>query len=383
MSLNFEKLKQDCDLYYSKNRELEINFSLENLAYTWGYTYFDTFSEVIKRVKRPKRFIIFGCSIGYQCFFWNFLFPDIPVIGIDILQHRINWGNSKIDEYSLKNVELFCGDINNFIIQDGDLIWQNDLLIPDDIIYELTLSNISNNDIEIISYNKMSCFVNFEIVNLTDEVILKSDKSYKIVADNLIGKTSWSDITDFFIYSKELVENSDLNNFVFGVEHICKEFMVPEINLKSYDDMNFSKRNVKSEDLRLLYNKYFSKKEFVEIGFNVPELYFYDYKKCDLSKILTKYDSFVAKPAHFSESVDVFIKKGANYNLDIDLVNKKLNDRIDISDKRNWRRRPIDVDIYWKNTERGAPILLQPITPNSLTLRRNWEPVKKSIPGTV
>jgi hypothetical protein len=61
----------------------------------------------------------------------------------------------------------------------------------------------------------------------------------------------------------------------------------------------------------------------------------------------------VAKPAHFSESVDIFIKKNINQKIDLDYLNLKLNERIDISDKRNWRRDSINVDIDWKDTERG------------------------------
>jgi hypothetical protein len=110
---------------------------------------------------------------------------------------------------------------------------------------------------------------------------------------------------------------------------------------------------VKSEDLRFLYNKYNNKLKFIEFGFDVPELYFYTKDKCDLEPILSNLKTFVVKPAHFSESVDVFIKKNINQKIDYGYLNTKLNERIDISDKGNWRRSPIGMDINWKDTERG------------------------------
>ena len=50
--------------------------------FTYGTTPFETFKKVIDEVKKPKRFVVLGSSIGWQCFFWNSLFPDIPIIGV-------------------------------------------------------------------------------------------------------------------------------------------------------------------------------------------------------------------------------------------------------------------------------------------------------------
>lgn len=350
---DFQNLKIDCDNYNKNKKIIEIELLVEDISYTWGYTPFETFSKVISCFEKPKRLVVYGCSIGYQCFFWNYLFPEVPVVGIDLLNDRVNWGKSKIEEYGIKNVELITGDIINFEIEDGDLIWQNDLLIPDDFIYEITLYNLSNYDVKIISYKDISYFHDGNLFTLTDEIIIKDESYYKISQKITYGVTSWKNDSKFFIYVKNQDEIIDDSKSKFGVDFIKKEYIVSENNLSSYHEMNFSKRNVVSDELNFFYNKHNAKIKFIELGFNVPQLYFYSNVKCDIKPLLSQLDSFVAKPVHFSESIDVFIKKNSKSYINIDDLNQRLNKRIDISDKRNWRRNPIDVDIYWKNTERG------------------------------
>lgn len=350
---NFEILKEECENYWENHGEEDlsarVNFSEEDydtMPLTWGSTSYQSFLEIVLQVKKPKRFIVFGCSIGYQCFYWNHIFPDIPCIGIDLMRNRVDWGKKMISKYLINNVSLICDDISNFQIQDGDLIWQNNLLFNDKEISIFSEEILKNYDVEIISYKSLkiieSIFDNddFEIIDKFGQFKLIKSKKMQAVC-------SWTDNQTIVYYYRYT------DNFQFDVDFVLPEFRIPEKSLKDYTSMNFSKRFVKSEELRLLYNKYNNKLKFIEFGFDVPELYFYTKDKCDLVPILSNLKTFVVKPAHFSESVDVFIKKNINQEVDYGYVNTKLNERIDISDKGNWRRKPIGMDINWKDTERG------------------------------
>jgi hypothetical protein len=352
MIQNFDKLKIDCDDYNKNYKKIESNYGYEfDLYNVWGYTPFETIKSILLLVEKPKRIIIYGCSIGYQCFFIKQIFPDLLIIGIDLCQPRVDWGLNKIKEYSITGVDLICDDIVNFQIQDGDLIWQNDLLFDDDFTYDLTSYNLSNFDISVISYKSIFSFIDDDFINLSDQTLVDSEGKFIYIdlteSPNYI--TSWSNDQRFFIYKR-----SKKSNF-YGVDYISPEFIIDEKSLSDYDSMNYSKRLVKSSILKSLYNKKNLKLKFQEFGFNVPKTYFYSSKKVDIVSVLENLETFVAKPAHFSESIDVFIKKEKT-KLDLEIINKKLNDRLEISDKFNWRRNKVNFEIDWKNTEPGILI---------------------------
>lgn len=105
----------------------------------------------------------------------------------------------------------------------------------------------------------------------------------------------------------------------YDVGFIDEEFIVPIDCLHGYTSMNRSKCVIRSERLRYLYNKYNIKKEFEAIGFQVPELYLYTKNEICEEELL-KYDGFVAKPAHMSESDNVLINKTTGL--------KELNDSL-------------------------------------------------------
>ena len=113
----------------------------------------------------------------------------------------------------------------------------------------------------------------------------------------------------------------------YDVGFIDEEFMVPIDCLNGYTSMNRSKGVIRSERLRYLYNKYNMKKEFVAIGFRVPELYLYT-KGEICEEDLLKHDGFVAKPAHMSESDNVLINDTAGLRELNDSLNKtaRLNE---------------------------------------------------------
>ena len=93
----------------------------------------------------------------------------------------------------------------------------------------------------------------------------------------------------------------------------------PEV-LGSYDSLNNSRKDIKSETLRYYYNKFNIKKEFINSGFKVPELYHHSNKRENIIETLRKYDSFVAKPCHMSES-DLVILKNPKSIADYEMIN--------------------------------------------------------------
>jgi hypothetical protein len=91
----------------------------------------------------------------------------------------------------------------------------------------------------------------------------------------------------------------------YNVTDIDNELFVPELSLYNYSELNYSRKEVNSEKLKYLYNKNNIKKEFIDIGFNTPELYLYTQNEIstdDLPK-----SNYVVKPAHMSWSDHVYI----------------------------------------------------------------------------
>jgi hypothetical protein len=134
----------------------------------------------------------------------------------------------------------------------------------------------------------------------------------------------------------------------YDVGFIDEEFIVPiDCLYGGYTSMNRSKGLISSERLRYFYNKYNMKKEFEAIGFHVPDLYLYTKNEICEEELL-KYDGFVAKPAHMSDSDNVLINK----TIYLKELNNSLNKtaRLDAADMFNASIAP------WKECERGIII---------------------------
>ncbi len=127
----------------------------------------------------------------------------------------------------------------------------------------------------------------------------------------------------------------------FDVNSIDKELIISSDKLDDYYSMNKSRMNINSNKLKYLYNKSNIKKEFVDIGFNVPELYKYSTEKFNILDFVTNYKRFVAKPAHMSWSDYVFINNKSNIDI--------LNDILEESTKR-------EEPLMMKQCERGIII---------------------------
>lgn len=350
---NFELLKEECEDYWKYNRTndyesrdtlIELGFNEDSL--NWGTTSYQSFLEIVLQVKKPKRFVVFGCSTGYQCFYWNKIFPDIPCVGIDIMKSRLYFGKSLIKKYLINNVDLVFSDLVDFKIEDGDLIWQNNLLFEEDFVTELNYQLLDYFDVEVISYKDIKKYESiFDESTLT---FIDDDKNLKIIKPKIFKAiTSWvGDQPIYYYYKYE-------DKFQFDVDYVLPEFKISEKDLSSFSKMNYSKRFIKSDILKKLYNKFNLKQKFIELGFNVPKTYLYANSNSDITDCLNSKSTFVAKPAHMSESVGVNIKSSINQIVDVKKINFNLNRLLEVSDKGNWRRLPVDADIDWKDTETG------------------------------
>jgi hypothetical protein len=181
------------------------NFRIEDLEcmvgdtfkYTYGTTPFSTFEKIVREIKRPKRFIVLGSSIGSQCFYWNRLFPDIPTIGYEIHDLRYDFSVYLGEKYNLKNIELYNESFLDADIQDGDLIWENNLCLDIDICDTFNLMALKNEDIGIVSYTNIlrKCDLNGDLV------IMNKMSQLKILSRKVLKlPTSWTNDQSFYIY---------------------------------------------------------------------------------------------------------------------------------------------------------------------------------------
>ena len=154
-----EKLENYMTLNRKKDNEVieEIvsnNSSVTNKDFTYGSTPYDTAKSLISTIKKkPERFVVFGASVGWMCFYWNEMFPNIETVGVDLHTGRVDFGNKLIKEHGLSNIKLVTDNVFNFKLEDTDLLWQSNLCFENSVAEKLTNSIIDNYpEIAIISY---------------------------------------------------------------------------------------------------------------------------------------------------------------------------------------------------------------------------------------
>ena len=203
-----EEIIKDLSDYFYKNYLIDVSYSISmangfddyNISqFTYGTTPFDTFNKIIESLERkPKRFVVFGSSIGWQCFFWNHLFPDIPAVGYELHDIRLNYANVIIEKYNLSNIEFLNYDILDAELQDGDLIWQNNLCMDKDVCDEINLHTILRyKDISIVSY--VTILEEF-LVDRNKILIPSVDNNFNLLnIRNMRLPTSWIKDQNFYI----------------------------------------------------------------------------------------------------------------------------------------------------------------------------------------
>lgn len=177
------------------NRETEINdsefvkeYAKENkmtkTVFTLGYTPYDSFLDVIKEIDITKinRFLVGGCSQGWLCFFWNSIYPEIPAIGCDLIQPRIDYGKRLIEKHNIENVDIYVGDYRDFELNKGDVLWLNNCVFPK-AVKEVNDILSKRPDIQLVSFRNW----------FPKKESLKHKKRLAI-------KTSWSENQQIYIY---------------------------------------------------------------------------------------------------------------------------------------------------------------------------------------
>jgi hypothetical protein len=157
------------------------------------------FKKVIDEVKKPKRFIVLGSSIGWQCFFWNFLFPDVPVIGVEIHKLRFEFSCYLAEKYQIQNISFINDDIRNMDFENGDLIWENNVCFFDtsDEVNWRVLTRYE--DIQIVSYSPI--LEEHQSKSKLNEILLMDNQgNFKGFTQRILElPASWSEKQTFHI----------------------------------------------------------------------------------------------------------------------------------------------------------------------------------------
>lgn len=193
-------IDEELGSYFQEYRDIDYDFSMmegDTLKYTYGTTPFDTFSQIVNGMRRPKRLVVLGSSIGWQCFYWNRMFPDIPAIGYEIHDVRYDFSNYLLEKYRLDNITFFNESLVFADVQDGDLIWQNNACIDSELCDEVSWRALTRKkEIGIVSYRSIL----FD--RQLDGGILLVDEAggFSMVRQRTINlPTSWSEEQPFHI----------------------------------------------------------------------------------------------------------------------------------------------------------------------------------------
>jgi hypothetical protein len=196
------EIDNELNSYIDKYRTYDLEFinsvKGDKSKYVFGTTPFSTFEKIVSGIKKPKRFIVLGSSIGFQCFYWNRLFPDIPAIGYEIHDVRYDFSVYLAEKYNLKNIELYNYDLINCNIQDGDLIWQNNLCMDREVCNQFNLMALKK-EVVVVSY--IPILLNYSIG--VDIMVPGNFEPKVFLRRSLNLPTSWTEYQSFYIYENK------------------------------------------------------------------------------------------------------------------------------------------------------------------------------------
>jgi hypothetical protein len=272
-------------------------------------------------------------------------------VGIDLFKYRVDWGANMIQKYRIKNVTLYSGDMYDLPIMDGDLVWQNNLLFDEEDVVDYNQNLLKLRDVTIISFKQIETFeatlIRLGMIANSRDILIHNKKGFKVIKVCEINvETTWSSQDVYYYYPDTPYENS------FGPEHIEDANRMIDEEISSWENILFSRTRIDCPNMRRYSNKNEAKALFKRHGLNVPKLLLYTTQERDISSALDSMDSFVAKPAHWSESVDVHIKEPGK-KVDTRKISDSLNKRLALSDYTNWRRSDIGKKIHFKDTDKG------------------------------
>ena len=160
-------------------------------VFTYGSTPFSTFSKVMpESLDKDKDFYCIGCSIGWICFYANYLF-GIKSIGIDLHLDRLQYAQEIKDSLKLKDIFFISTDALNYNFDNVGCVWMSNLCFSDDISLNLFKILIA----------KADCCVSYKSFNY-DSYVSNLLKNNEVICTAICAPTSWSNHSNFYVYQR-------------------------------------------------------------------------------------------------------------------------------------------------------------------------------------
>ena len=201
-----KELLNDLDSYILRYDDEDDEYSQmgeDPSIYTYGTTPFSTFAKIVGGMRKPKRLVILGSSIGWKCFYWNSIYPDIPVVGYDIHEIRHDYACYLGEKHGVENVSFVCGDMSECDFREGDLVWENNICMNKAEVDQINYMLLSSfEDIQIVSYMKILGYLCAEDDTIS---VAAKDGSIKSCSYRVERGTIFSSSDDY----QWLIENRD------------------------------------------------------------------------------------------------------------------------------------------------------------------------------
>ena len=102
------------------------------------------------------------------------------------------------EKYNLKNIELYNYDLINCNIQNGDLIWQNNLCMDREVCNQFNLMALKK-EVVVVSY--IPILLNYSIG--VDIMVPGNFEPKVFLRRSLNLPTSWTEYQSFYIYENK------------------------------------------------------------------------------------------------------------------------------------------------------------------------------------
>jgi len=201
--MDFQKAKNIFDLLFKEVNGYKISFegrsklNCYDQSLTYGEIYFDTFYEMLKKIK-PKKGEIFydlGSGTGKAVFAAHLLFPFSKTIGIEIIPELCKTSKNILEKYekeirpkileknNKQRIDFILGDFFQVNFFDADIVFANSTCFSQAMIEKL--------ENRFLSLKKGS-----RIIMLTKKL---TNQSFSLV-DSLLYKQSWGEATvNFYV----------------------------------------------------------------------------------------------------------------------------------------------------------------------------------------
>lgn len=164
-------------------KELGLNFHCE---FTYGETDFFSFGKLLTLcdLKPNQVFWDLGCGAGKSCITAALFFPEITVKGVELLPNLCTIGKKSSE--TLKNIQIFEGDLRKVDFSDADIIFISSVCFLDELLNEILVkSALQKANSKLLTLKPLPENSNWQLAN-----------TYKL-------KMSWGR-SDCFIYLKSL-----------------------------------------------------------------------------------------------------------------------------------------------------------------------------------